>query len=175
MNDELSKLFNEIEDLRNDYFSTEEFNGTIHRRAIDDKWSIAEVVYHCYLLVKLFRQISAVYIPSARIYMKSTGQKPHTYNGEIENIYAGETMKAPSVLVPKMDRKYTKGELRMLLEQETDKVKRQMERLSTDEIYWIRYPDPVADYPNIFQAVKLALIHEAHHYSILLDRERKNP
>lgn len=174
MNYELAKVFDELEDLRNGYFSTGEFNGDIHKRVVEDKWSTGEVVYHCYLLLKYFRQISAAYIPAAKFYMKISGQKPFICNGEMENIYAGETMKAPSILVPKMDRRYSKGELRMMLESETEKLRKILYHLSTDEIYWIRYPDPVADHPNILQSLKLALIHEAHHYNVLLERERQN-
>ncbi|SDK89561.1 DinB family protein [Lacicoccus qingdaonensis] len=172
MNKEIRQAFDELEALRDEYFKTDEFNGNIYRRTHSDKWSIGEVVYHCYLLLKLTRQASLVYLPLSRMVMKIGRFKTAEYNGEMENIYAGPTMKAPKILEPDMDKLYSKGELRLMLEEETEKLKRLAEKLSDDEAYTIRYPDPVPDYPNVVQSVKLLLIHEKHHYNVLMERER---
>lgn len=171
MNEEIRQAFDELEILRNEYFKTEAFNGAIHQRAQTDKWSIGEVVYHCYLLVKLTRQVSAVYLPAGRLFMKVTGFKTLEYNGEMENIYAGPTMQAPKLLEPDMDRQYSKGELRLMLEEETGKLEKMVQNVSDDEVFTIRYPDPVPDYPNVVQTLKLLLIHERHHYNVLMERE----
>lgn len=167
---ELENIFDELETLRNDYFSTDAFNRDIYKRTVPDKWSVGEVIYHCYLLLKLTRQLSQVYVPLAGSYMKLLHQRPKYYDGRMENIYAGKTMQAPAVLIPNMRKEYTKGELRLMLEEETDKLKKCLEGLNKDELYWIRYPDPVPGYPNIIQTVKVAKIHEAHHYRIVLER-----
>lgn len=45
--------------------------------------------------------------------------KAKEYNGEMENIYAGPTMKALKFLEPDMNRRYSKDELRLMLEEET--------------------------------------------------------
>ena len=174
MNEEIRQAFDDLEALRDEYFKTGEFNGDIHRRAQDDKWSIGEVVYHCCLLVKLTRQLSEVYLPMSRFFMKVGRFKTAEYNGEMENIYAGPTMEAPKFLEPDMDEKYSKGELRLMLEEETGKLKKLVQNLSDDEAYTIRYPDPVPDYPNVVQTVKLLMIHETHHYNVLMKREKRN-
>lgn len=170
---EFEDVFNELEALRNEYFKTPEFNGIIHQRRLPEKWSIEEVLYHCYLLLKYTRQISEFYIPAGKIAMKLSCSRPKFYNGVMNNIYAGpEPMPAPKILVPKVSNEYSKGELRLILERETDKLKRIVSRLSKEEAYWITYPDPVPDYPNVIQTVKLLKIHEEHHYRVLLQRER---
>ena len=174
MNEEIKQAFDALEVLRDDYFKTDEFNGDIHKRVQTDKWSIGEVIYHCYLLVKLTRHGSAVYLPVSRLLMKIGTFRAGEYNGEMKNIYAGPTMKAPKILEPEMDRRYSKGELRLMLEEETEKLKKRVQNLTDDEAYTIRYPDPIPDYPNVVQTVKLLLIHERHHYKVLMERERSN-
>lgn len=172
MNKEIRQAFDELEALRDEYFKTDEFNGNIYRRTHSDKWSIGEVIYHCYLLMKLTRQASEVYLPVSRLFIKISRFKAREYNGEMENIYAGPTMKAPKILEPDMDRRYSKGALRLMLEEETGKLKEMVRDLNDDEAYTIRYPDPVPDCPNVVQTVKLLLIHEKHHYDVLMERER---
>lgn len=174
MHRELEEIFEELEALRNDYFSTVEFNDDLYKRDVPDKWSVGEVIYHCWLLLKYFRMLSGMYNPPARAFLKLYRQPPAEYDAHMENIYAGETMKAPAILVPDMKREYSKGELRMMLEDETEKLKRTLDGLDSDALYRIRYPDPVAGCPNIIQSVKLAKIHEAHHYGIVLERVRGN-
>lgn len=168
----MEKEFEELECIRNNYFSTPEFNGEIYRRKEIDKWSIGEVIYHCYLLLKLTRLSTELYLPAAKLVKKIGEFDPVSYDGSMHNIYEGATMKAPRMLEPKMKKDYSKGELRLMLEAETSKLKRLVENLKDEEAYWIRYPDPVPGYPNIVQAVKLIKIHEAHHYEVLMRRER---
>lgn len=173
VNHEIERTFNELEALRDHYFKTEEFNGDIYKRAEPDKWSIGEVIYHCYLLLRLTRQFSQVYLPAARLFIKAGGIKTAEQNGHMHNIYAGPTMKAPKILEPKMDRRYSKGELRLMLEEETEKLKKQVTGLSDREAYTIRYPDPVPNWPNVVQMIKVGYIHEKHHYNVLMERERR--
>lgn len=173
MNHEIEKAFKELEALRDDYFQTEEFNGDIYKRAEPDKWSIGEVIYHCYLLLKLARQFSEIYLPMAKLVIKIGGIKAREQNGHMHNIYAGPTMKAPKILEPEMERRYSKGELRLMLEEETEKLKSVVSGLTDREAYAIRYPDPVPGWPNVVQMIKVGLIHEQHHYDILMKRERR--
>lgn len=174
MHRELENIFDELEEVRNEYFKTREFNEDIYKRVQSDKWSVGEVIYHCYLLLKLTRQLSEVYVPLSKAYMNLFHQKPKMYDSKMENIYAGQTMQAPGILIPNMKRAYTKGELRHMLEAETARLKKCLDGLSKDEIYWIRYPDPVPNYPNVIQTVKVAKIHEAHHYKIVQERTRSH-
>lgn len=170
---EFEEVFTELEEMRNEYFKTPEFNGDIHKRVVRNKWSIEEVLYHCYLLLKFTRQASEVYLPAGKIAMKLSSGKPKDYNGNMNNIYEGpEPMPAPCILIPKVNNDYSKGELRLMMEDETEKMKKLVGKLSKDEAYWITYPDPVPDYPNTVQTVKLLQIHEAHHYNVLMQRER---
>ncbi|MFD1415828.1 DinB family protein [Oceanobacillus jeddahense] len=171
---ELSPLFEEIQTVRDNYFDTEIFNSSIHTRAVPDKWSVAESIYHCYLLLKLTRVTTAYYVPVARVYMRLRRPKVKRYIDEMPNIYRGKTMKAPFILKPKMKRDYTLIELRELLEEETEKMKHSVDHLTQKECYWIRYPDPVPKYPNVVQVVKLLRIHEEHHYMVVMEREGRN-
>ena len=173
MQPEFESVFDELEALRNEYFKTPEFNGEIYRRKVPDKWSIEEVLYHCYLLLKYTRMASEVYLPAGRLGLKLSCSRPKIYNDYMNNIYAGdEPMPAPRMLIPKVNNDYSKGELRLMLEQETSKMKKLVSKLSKDEAYWITYPDLVPRYPNVVQTVKLLKIHEAHHYNVLIKRER---
>src|SRR5699024_12735914 len=76
-----------------DYFSTDEFNDDLYKRDVPDKWSVGEVICHCWRLLKYFRMISRVYNPPARMLLKLSCQSPAGYDAHMENIYAGETMK----------------------------------------------------------------------------------
>ena len=51
-------------------------------------------------------------------------------------------------------------------------MKKLVQNLSDEEDYSIKYPDPTPDYPNVVQTVKLLLIHEKHHYHVLMEREK---
>ncbi|MEF3329739.1 DinB family protein [Oceanobacillus oncorhynchi] len=170
----LPPLFDELQTMRDNYFHTEIFNSSIHNRAVPNKWSVAESIYHCYLLLKLTRITSVYYLPIACAYMKVRRPKVKRYMDDMSNIYSGKTMKAPFILKPKMKREYTLTELRDLLEEETEKMKKCVASLTKEQCYWIRYPDPVPGYPNVIQVVKLLKIHEEHHYRVVLEREAKS-
>lgn len=51
-------------------------------------------------------------------------------------------------------------------------MKKLVQNLSDEEAYSIKYPDPIPDYSNVVQTVKLLLIHEKHHYHVLMEREK---
>ncbi|MFD1064776.1 DinB family protein [Oceanobacillus locisalsi] len=173
MQNDLSLLFEELQAMRDTYFHTDIFKASIHKRVVPDKWSVAESIYHCYLLLKLTRLTSVCYLPVARAYMKVCRPTVKRYNVDMSNIYREKTMKAPFILKPKMKREYTLAELRELLEEETEKLKSCVAQLTKEQCYWIRYPDPVPAYPNVVQVVKLLRIHEEHHYTVVMEREQK--
>lgn len=170
MHKELQEAFEKLEQMRNEFFSSQEFNGDIHSRVQHDKWSIAESIYHCYKLVKITRIGLQIYLPPAKPLVNLMPFKNR--NNNMPNIYQGETMPAPFVLVPGNVDHLSKGELRLLLEEETVKIQKLLANLTDKEIYCIRLPDPVPNYPNIIQTIKLLEIHERHHYEIVMERQQ---
>lgn len=170
MNNELQKAFEILEDTRNEFFSSRAFNGDIHTRVEDERWSIAESIYHCYKLVKLTRIGLELYLPLSKLVLRTVRCKNE--NNEMPNIYAGKTMPAPFILVPGNVDDLDKGKLRHLLEVETRKINKLVQNLTKREVYCIRLPDPVPNYPNIIQTIKLLEIHERHHYEIVTKRQQ---
>src|SRR5699024_4855052 len=137
------------------------------------KWSVGETVYHLYLLARLLRKTSAVYIPIAMPMAYIRRKKP--YVSTIHDIYKtykkekGKSMPAPSALVPHagLKDKYNFTEVQNLLDVETGRLKRQLANISDDVAGHIRFPDPVANFPNVIQSVQLLGIHEKHHFDIV--------
>lgn len=137
------------------------------------KWSIGETVYHLYLLARLVRMTSTIYIPMSMPIAYIRRKKP--YETTIHDIYKtyreekGESMPAPSVLVPPagLENKYNFTEVQNLLAVETDKLKRQLATIPDNIAGHIRFPDPIAHYPNVIQSVQLLGIHEKHHFKIV--------
>lgn len=172
MNNEMQEAFENLEQMRNAYFASLEFNCDIHTRVLDDKWSIAESIYHCYKLLKLTRLGLQAYLPFARPIINLV--PCDNQNNDMPNIYSGKTMKAPFILIPGNVDHLEKGDLRNLLEVETRKVQNLVKNLTQKEIYCIRLPDPVPNYPNIIQGIKLLEIHERHHYEVVIERQQAN-
>lgn len=170
MHHEVSDAFDELMTVRNSYFSTAAFNGDIHTRVQEEKWSIAESVYHCYKLLKLTRIALQIYLPFAKPVVKILPEVSR--NSTMTNIYEAKVMTAPTILRPGEVRHLSKGDLRHLLETETEKIKSLIQNLTDKEIYGIRLPDPVPNFPNILQIVKLIVIHERHHYNVVSERQR---
>src|SRR5690625_2570149 len=90
-------------------------------RPLPGKWSVGETVYHLYLLARLVRRISVVYLPMMLPYGHL--RKNRSYDTAIHNIYEEYTqvkkhpMPAPSVLVPpnNLGEQYTFSDIRHLL------------------------------------------------------------
>lgn len=142
-------------------------------RPRSEKWSAGETVYHLYLLARLMRMASTIYIPIALPVAYLRRKRP--YVSAIHDIYKtyhkekGKPMPAPSILVPPagLKEKYNFTEVQNFLEVETGRLKRQLANISDDVAGHIRFPDPVADYPNVVQSVQLLGIHEKHHFDIV--------
>lgn len=151
--------------------------GEAWRRPRPEKWSVGETVYHLYLLARLLRIASAIYVPIALPVACLKRKKP--YLPTMHDIYKSyhkeknKPMPAPSVLVPPagLKDKYNFSEIQNLLEVETERLKRQFTYLPDNIAGHIRFPDPVAGYPNVVQCVHLLGIHEKHHFDIVKNYE----
>src|SRR5690625_2010808 len=98
-------------------------------RPLPNKWSVWETVYHLYLLARLVRRFSAVYLPLMLPYGALRKNRP--YQTEIHHIYEDYTrvknrpMPAPSVLVPpkNVGEQHTFKDIQRLLNFETVKLR----------------------------------------------------
>lgn len=142
-------------------------------RPMPEKWSAGETVFHLYLLARLVRRFSAVYLPVMIPYGRLRKNRP--YQTDTHNIYEEYTrvkkqpMPAPSVLVPpeNVSDQYSFIDVQNLLNFETAKLKLICSNLDERVAGNIKYPDPVAYYPNVIQSVQLLAIHEQHHFNLI--------
>lgn len=142
-------------------------------RPEENKWSIGESIYHLFLITKMLRVAAIITIPCTKLYARMTRNKPFDRN--INDIYEeykekhGKGMKAPFILNPpnKIYNTMDFNELNQLLINETLKVSKIVEDIDEDIAGHIIFLDPVANYPNLIQAIQLLAIHEAHHIRII--------
>ncbi len=161
------------------YEQREEFSGVLKQfkdkeweRPMPDKWSIGETYYHLYLMVKRFRQLNKVYVPLYKPI--ATIRRRAVYKTEIHDIYAeykqknNKPMKAPSILLPPkgIQHKVTFQQLTINMEKETQLLANCLADIPDDIAGQIRYPDPIAHYPNLIQSIDLIGIHESHHFRL---------
>jgi len=143
-------------------------------RKEDGKWSIGEHLYHLYLILRMLKvatKFSFILIPYAKIKRNSP------FPTEIHDIYTefkekkGRGMKAPWILVPpKRIRHSMDGkEIERLLLNETNEMKALVKNMEEDIAGHIVFLDPIANYPNLIQAIQLLAIHEKHHFRIIED------
>ncbi|HLR63556.1 MAG TPA: DinB family protein [Lentibacillus sp.] len=136
------------------------------------KWSIGETLYHLILMVKMLRRFSYVYIPIMLPIAHLRRKNP--YQTKSRDIYKGyqdkkkRPMKAPFIINPPagLENKYSFTGIQEQLEMETKMLKERLQTIEEDIAGHIRYPDPIADYPNLIQCVHLLAIHEHHHFEI---------
>lgn len=142
------------------------------KRPLPDKWSIGETLYHLFLMARLFRRFSNVYIPLNLPVASVRKTKP--YQTELYNIYdeynqkKKRAMKAPSVINPPtgLEKRWNITEIQWLLDYETEKLEFFLQPIHQDMLGQIHYPDPIAHYPNVIQSVHLLAIHEQHHFNL---------
>ncbi|WP_286925797.1 MULTISPECIES: DinB family protein [Lysinibacillus] len=138
----------------------------------EGKWSIGEHFYHLYLILRMLKtatKCSLLLIP----YAKVRRNKP--FATEIHDIYEeykhkkGKGMKAPRILVPaqKIQFSLNSKDIEQLLVNDTMAMKRLVEGIEEDIAGHIIFPDPIAHYPNLIQAIQLLAIHERHHFEII--------
>ncbi|WP_332645345.1 DinB family protein [Lysinibacillus sp. 54212] len=139
-------------------------------RPQEDKWSIGETYYHLYLMIKLFRQLNKSFLPIAKPVAKLRSEKPYKLHSE--DIFTEYTakhnkpMKAPFVLMPPKDIK-EKISFQWILSEldiETRYLQKILSNISDNVAGHIRYPDPIAHYPNLIQCINILGIHEKHHF-----------
>lgn len=169
----MAAYFDQLESQRKDFFQyvTDNIENSWDRPK-PGKWSVAETLYHVMLLARLVRRVSAFYLPIMQPYAHFRKNRPCVKKAR--NIYKeyqeseNRPMKAPFVLVPprSLARKYSMKEIQALLFKETEKLYQQLANIEEPVAGQIRYPDPVADYPNVIQSVHLLAIHEKHHFDL---------
>ncbi|OZI12412.1 hypothetical protein CEW92_06735 [Bacillaceae bacterium SAS-127] len=167
--------FNTLEQQREILFPTVESltMNQLWERPSDGKWSIGESIYHLYLMMKVLRVAAVITIPCTKLYAKSVRRK--LYATSIHDIYQEygnkrkKSMKAPFVLNPPNNIRLnlTFDDVNALLVNETRRVKKLVEEIDEDIAGHIIFLDPVANYPNLIQAIQLLAIHEAHHFRIM--------
>ncbi|RHW34001.1 DinB family protein [Lysinibacillus yapensis] len=142
-------------------------------RPNEEKWSIGESIYHLYLMAKMLRVAAIITIPCAKFYARRMKNKP--FDRDINDIYGeykekrGRGMKAPFILNPPKKICHTMDfkELNCLLIDETKELSKLVENIDEEIAGHIVFLDPMANYPNLIQAVQLLAIHEAHHFRII--------
>ncbi|MGM8364944.1 DinB family protein [Virgibacillus sp. W0181] len=166
--------FQTITNQRNHFYHNKELDfNNAWERPKEGKWSIGETVYHLVLLARMFRRFSIVYIPVMRPVAHLRRGKP--FKKEIHNIYEEfnqkkkKPMNAPYFIKPgaNLEEKWTFLEVRNLLELETNKLYRLVNNIEERVAGQIYYPDPIAYYPNLIQAIHLLGIHEQHHFDLM--------
>lgn len=164
--------FQQVEQGRVDFYRfTEQLNHP-WKRPLPDKWSAAETIYHLILMVRFVRRFSAFYVPVMLPYAYL--RKSQRYKTEIHNIYEEykhskkKPMKAPFVLTPpkNLEQKYQFTQLQEILHNETSKLREMLSSMDEAVAGQIRYPDPIAHYPNIIQSIHLLAINEEHHFKL---------
>ncbi|MEO4053956.1 DinB family protein [Solibacillus sp. CAU 1738] len=139
----------------------------------ENKWSIGESVYHLFLITKMLRVAAIITIPCTKFYAQMMRNK--SFEHSINDIYKdykekhGKNMKAPFILNPskKIYKTMNFVQLNQLLVDETLKLSKIVENIDEDIAGHIIFLDPVANYPNLIQAIQLIAIHEAHHFRII--------
>ncbi|WP_058307084.1 DinB family protein [Gracilibacillus massiliensis] len=169
----MKKHFNRIYEQRETFLDVlKPFKDREWEPPIEGKWSFGETYYHLYLMVKRFRQLNKIYVP---IYKPiATIRRRASYKTDIHDIYAEYTqnnkqpMKAPSVLLPPkgIQDKIMFEEIIINLETETHILEEGLANIPDDIAGQIRYPDPIAYYPNLIQSINLIGIHEKHHFNL---------
>ncbi|GAB3049718.1 DinB family protein [Virgibacillus ainsalahensis] len=171
--EQMQFYFQLVEDQRNDFFRyIDEKVEDAWERPLTDKWSIGETVYHLVLMVRLVRRVSIFYLPVMQPYAHLRKKRP--YQTKSHNIYEEykqtkkRPMKAPFLLIPpnNLSQKYHFTEVWQLLNTETAKLKEKVAAIDERVAGQIRYPDPIAHYPNVIQSIHLVAIHEQHHFDL---------
>lgn len=76
---------------------------------------------------------------------------------------------APGILVPSQKIQYSLNskDIEQFLINDTLAMKKLVEGIEEDIAGHIIFPDPIAYYPNLIQAIQLLAIHERHHFEII--------
>ncbi|ATP42415.1 hypothetical protein CSE16_09400 [Solibacillus sp. R5-41] len=167
----MKKYFNVIYEQREEFANElKNYNNKEWERPLEDKWSFGETYYHLYLMVRLFRQLNKPFLPIAMPI--ATIRRGKSYKFHSEDIYTeykekhNKPMKAPFVIVPPKDIK-EKISFKWLVNEldiETRYLEKMLSNINDNVAGHIRYPDPIAHYPNLIQCIDLLGIHEKQHF-----------
>ncbi|TQR21402.1 DinB family protein [Psychrobacillus vulpis] len=171
----IKKHFTTLEKQRESLFPTlKSLSMTkLWERPEENKWSIGESIYHLFLITKMLRVAAIITIPCTKFYAQMMRNK--SFEHSINDIYKeykekhGKTMNAPFILNPsnKIYNSMDFTQLNQLLINETLKVSKIVDNIEEDIAGHIIFLDPVANFPNLIQAIQLLAIHEAHHFRII--------
>ncbi|WP_085993279.1 DinB family protein [Oceanobacillus senegalensis] len=170
----IESYFQLVESQRKVFYGyIDELGEAPWKRPLPEKWSIGESLYHLMLMVRLVRRISIFYFPIMLPYAHFRSSRP--YKTKIHNIYEEynqmkrRPMKAPFLLMPpkNLSQKYQFTDVQELLTIETTKLKEKVINIDERVTGQIRYPDPIAYYPNVIQSIQLLAIHEQHHFDLM--------
>lgn len=140
-------------------------------RGEEGKWSIGEHFYHLYLILRMLKTATTCSL-FLTPYAKIRRNKP--FATEIHDIYEeyklkkGKGMKAPGILVPPKKIRFALNskDIEQYLVNDTMAMKKLVEDIEEGVAGHIIFPDPIAHYPNLIQAIQLLAIHERHHFEI---------
>ncbi|BAD66499.1 MULTISPECIES: DinB family protein [Shouchella] len=150
----------------------EPFKGEEWKRPCEDKWSFGETFYHLFLMVKRFKQLNKLYLPLSKPIAAIRKNKPYeTHSKDVYKQYHKKhhkPMKAPSMLIPpkEIQKNTSFAQLVTSLDAETKQLQNMVDQIKDEIAGHIRYPDPIADYPNLIQSIHLLGIHENHHFQL---------
>lgn len=171
----MERHFKVLEQQRREYLPKFEIMTVdqLWQRALENKWSAGESVYHLYLLLRIFRRFAKVVIPIVKPYALMMRNRP--LENEINDIYAayqntkGKKMKAPLMLNPPVKVRHSMNfeQLNILLNEETQKMVKLVENIEEGVAGHIKFFDPVAKHPNLIQGIQLLAVHEMHHFRIM--------
>ncbi len=167
MKDRFQKIYKQREEMKKELTS---FRNKEWNRPHQDKWSWGETYYHLYLMMKWFRRLSKVYVPSSLPIATLRKNKPYkVHSTDVYEAYKEKNkkpMRAPFILVP------PKGiesdvDFQWLIEEldkETKHIEHIVSNIDDDVAGHIRFLDPLANNPNLIQSIDLLGIHEKHHF-----------
>ncbi|WP_018933189.1 DinB family protein [Gracilibacillus lacisalsi] len=167
MKNHFQKIYKQREEIKEELVV---FRNQEWKRPHQDKWSWGETYYHLYLMMKWFRRLSKGYVPLSLPIATLRKNKP--YKVHSTDVYAAykqknkKPMKAPFLLVPPKDIEYD-VDFQWLIEQldnETKQLEKIVLNITDDVAGHIRFPDPLANNPNLIQSIDLLGIHEKHHF-----------
>lgn len=169
----MTEHFEKLEVQRNEMSDIlSKFKGNEWERPLKNKWSFGETYYHLYLLIKWFRRLNIVYLPISKKIAVLRKHKAYLENSadvyvQYQNKHK-RPMRAPSILVPPKDieKKVTFTDVLELLDKETNHLKEMVSLIDDATAGHIRYPDPLANNPNLIQSIDLIGIHEKHHFNL---------
>lgn len=171
----MANHFKELYGQRRAYeLEIERFRDMEWKQPFADKWSIGESHYHLYLMMRRFRQLNIFYVPLFKPVAAVRARNPYPiYSQDIYTEYKGKrkmAMPAPFILIPPKGVADTIAfaDLTEKLDEETGRLEKMLSAVGDDIAGHIRFPDPLAHYPNLIQSIHLLSIHEKHHFSLCL-------